>query len=1617
MIAADTLFSTDTVEFVLGLGEGPVAGLLKGPQSFFIGDTPLANAQGEFNFDKWRLDFYGGTADASKVRTVMGGTTSAQNVGIELATDVPVIRQTPANLRGQIDTLEVRIAVNALYAIDGKGRQVETKGEFEVLYRQVGTTEWLSAKEPTLVEVRPTGDQIDDKRREFALSYAAQLASNHNPWDEDSRANPSMYYGTAYNSKTVADQVDAWIDQYIAENSYTTSEGLIEINGKTSQIYIKEFQIDVDRIDGDWEVQVVKRTAEDNPKLVFSVSWQALQYSTKGRKSYPNTAVVRGIGVATDQLSSVPPFTSELAGKIIKIPANYNPVTRYYDGVWDGSWKLGFTDNPVWVLWDLLDNDLYGLRSYYPHLLLDRYSFYEAARYCDELVPIQGSEFYQPRWTYSDTVKNKRQALELLNYVSGGFGGILVSNMTGQGILKIDRPAAPVMVFGQESVDVSGFNYQWTDIAQRVNDVTIKFVNPALGWQQDVRRVFDQELIDRNGRIPSEDIAVGCIDPNEAERRAYRKILQANRETMTVNFTTTRAGISLQPFDIIGISDPDMAFGLSGRIKNVDMEEGRIDLRDPLLVPTNVTMNMMVQTGDGIVEIAVMAFEDYATRLFFDPALDLQIKAPQQFTLAGDGIGFVKPFRVLTVRPEGDAHKITALEVDVNKYGDVDNMTNSGTVFYDYDGAGKPSVPVIRNIESGTNQLVERRNGLQSRILIEIEPPVRSLVAEHQIRWRKRRRSAQWERKKFEGQRVFIGNVDDGQSYEFQLRAIDPFGRRSEWTELTRHTVLGQNQPPANPTGLVVEQDGISLRLRWDENTEIDFSHYEVFVNGDRVKKTVETEVQIGPKKLAIDNRIALFTVDQSGNVCEEPLVTDYVFADPSPLSFTITLEGPEYVVEITDPNSEADLKYTLLRDDTQIYKGSEPIIRKRARWTGTRTLTVVGTNRLGQVATAEGVDLTIDPPMAPALSYEFNSASITLNWLESQAGTLDVAYYRVYREDRLLVDQLKATSFSNKANWVGDKTFYVEAVDVAGNTSAAASVTVPTALPELTSLTSTVSKGILKLDWTHNDGTILTGDFIVKQDGKRIALVDAQTYSIPVDWTGTTTFEVIPRTVYRDQGGSLTVSETIDPPLAPEVTATLEGSYVALEWSEPASELPIEKYKVIKDGKVIELLDGNKASFLITGSGDLTYEVLARDSAKQDGASGSATISITPPQAPEVTSHFNEANVSIEWNEPASDVPIREYVILKEDTVLARGLFNAHTMVVDWGGTKTFKVKAIDTAGNESVLAYHDVTVQAPQPPAPTAEVLDNNVLLRWQNNPTTLPVVRTEVQREGRVEQVLDANFAAFFEFKSDLYTYGFVSIDSAGNRSQLETIQVTVAEPPDFVLQLNYDSAFDGARNKVLLENGKLLFGVDTDESYSEHFTNNSFASPQAQIDAGYPLYLQPTEIGNDAVYQEILDYGAVLSSTQVTVTPTLKRLAGNPNLEIDIEYRLDETEEWRGAYNRTQVFARNFRYVRITLRAVNDSPDDLLQVSNLNIVLSSKLRNDSGTGTAQAGGTYVPFNYDFVDVESISVSPKTSDPVIAVYDFEDTANPQGFTVYMFDRYGNPTSGPFSWAAKGY
>lgn len=378
--------------------------------------------------------------------------------------------------------------------------------------------------------------------------------------------------------------------------------------------------------------------------------------------------------------------------------------------------------------------------------------------------------------------------------------------------------------------------------------------------------------------------------------------------------------------------------------------------------------------------------------------------------------------------------------------------------------------------------------------------------------------------------------------------------------------------------------------------------------------------------------------------------------------------------------------------------------------------------------------------------------------------------------------------------------------------------------------------------------------------------------------------------------------------------------------------------------------------------------------------------------------------------------------------------------------GSYTYLIRALNGNGDYSASTSLSVLISPISASTVTATVIDNNVLLKWSEPISPWDIDYYEVQKDGVVVGYIDSSFFVIFETIAGTYTYSIIAVDIAGNRGPINSVSATVSQPKDFELEDLRISLLSGTKVNAIVygdvflgwfsddtvgwvqddtdgwiadNTGKLLVCIDDTEVFSDHFTTRIWTSPADQITAGYPVYIQPTNL--TASYQETIDYGAIFTNVILNLSWTLEQLSlgGTVSVTSSIEFSLDGIA-WDAPVSGPSAFKDSFRYARITVSFSASNDKAVAVFSSFQIQLDVKRDIDSGVVVASAAdvnGTQVLFNKAFKDIDSITLAPtKAVEPLSAIYEFVDVPNPTEFFVYVFDSAGNRVSAIVSWKARG-
>ncbi len=388
----------------------------------------------------------------------------------------------------------------------------------------------------------------------------------------------------------------------LERNGNWVTEKDITINGKTTSQYLTSVILN-NLPERPFNIRMVRETADSTTdQLQNRTLWSSYTEIIDVKQCYPNTAIV-GLQVDAEQFGGQQLTVNyHIRGRIIQVPSNYDPEKRTYSGIWDGSLKPAYSNNPAWCLWDMLTHPRYGMGKRLGAADVDKWALYAIGQYCDQTVP-DGFGGTEPRMTFNAYLSQQRKVWDVLGDFCSAMRCMPVWN--GQTLTFVqDRPSDVVWPYTNSDVVVDdngvGFRYSFSALKDRHTAVEVNYTDPQNGWQTSTELVEDPDAILRYGRNLLKMDAFGCTSRGQAHRAGLWVIKTELLETQTVDFTLGSQGLRNTPGDIIEICDNDYAGTLTGgRILSMDAASRTLTLDREVTLPETGTSTVNLINGSG----------------------------------------------------------------------------------------------------------------------------------------------------------------------------------------------------------------------------------------------------------------------------------------------------------------------------------------------------------------------------------------------------------------------------------------------------------------------------------------------------------------------------------------------------------------------------------------------------------------------------------------------------------------------------------------------------------------------------------------------------------------------------------------------------------------------------------------------------------------------------------------------------------------------------------------------------------------------------------------------------------------------------------------------------------
>ncbi|UCP31628.1 phage tail tip protein [Escherichia coli] len=388
----------------------------------------------------------------------------------------------------------------------------------------------------------------------------------------------------------------------LQRNGNWVTEKDVTINGKTTSQFLASVILD-NLPPRPFNIRMVRETADSTTdQLQNRTLWSSYTEIIDVKQCYPNTAIV-GLQVDAEQFGGQQMTVNyHIRGRIIQVPSNYDPEKRTYSGIWDGSLKPAYSNNPAWCLWDMLTHPRYGMGKRLGAADVDKWALYAIAQYCDQMVP-DGFGGTEPRMTFNAYLSQQRKAWDVLSDFCSAMRCMPVWN--GQTLTFVqDSPSDVVWPYTNSDVVVDdngvGFRYSFSALKDRHTAVEVNYTDPQNGWQTSTELVEDPEAILRYGRNLLKMDAFGCTSRGQAHRAGLWVIKTGLLETQTVDFTLGSQGLRHTPGDIIEICDNDYAGTMTGgRVLSIDAASRTLTLDREVTLPETGAATVNLINGSG----------------------------------------------------------------------------------------------------------------------------------------------------------------------------------------------------------------------------------------------------------------------------------------------------------------------------------------------------------------------------------------------------------------------------------------------------------------------------------------------------------------------------------------------------------------------------------------------------------------------------------------------------------------------------------------------------------------------------------------------------------------------------------------------------------------------------------------------------------------------------------------------------------------------------------------------------------------------------------------------------------------------------------------------------------
>ncbi|MFJ2456072.1 host specificity protein J [Pseudomonas protegens] len=620
-------------------------------------------------------------------------------------------------------------------------------------------------------------------------------------------------------------------------------------SGKTSSKYERSHRVDLPAATAGWTVRVRRLTPNSTSGAIAdTTSVESITDVIDAKLRYPGSAII-GLQFDASQFQSIPTRSFELQGRIIRVPSNYDPQTRIYSGVWDGTFKSAWTDNPAWIYYDLLLHQRYGLGHLLNAAQVDKWELYRIGQYCDQPVS-DGKGGTEPRFTCNLYLSVRADALKVLQDLATTFRGMAYWG-AGSVMAVADMPEDPVYTYSNANVVDGKFVYGGSAKKTRYSVALVSWNDPADFYRQKVQYVDDPEGIARYGVQQTEITATGCTSQAQAQRIGKWALLTNRLETESVSFAVGLDGTLARPGQIIRVADNDRAGRrIGGRLRSATLDTLVLDAdvkaypgdTVTLIMPTGKAISRVIKsvgypltwdsTGitwdNGDITLDTTGFPAEVQRVVLEKKLE-ELPPEQSMWAIDSPTLAAQQFRVLSVAEDFSddsiKYSISAVKHVPSKFDAIDNGArierSPVTVI-------PPSVqPPPTDVRVSNDHFVDQGSTINV-MTIEWARPANAIAFE--VYWRKN--DGEWLfAGRTGGNSIEVSGIYSGR-YVAKVRAISALDIGSVYAVSAETVLTGKITPPPAVSSLTAQSLVFAIKVKWtipDDISVADLQRTEIW--------------------------------------------------------------------------------------------------------------------------------------------------------------------------------------------------------------------------------------------------------------------------------------------------------------------------------------------------------------------------------------------------------------------------------------------------------------------------------------------------------------------------------------------------------------------------------------------------------------------------------------------------------------------------------------------------------------------------------------------------------------------------------------------------------------------